>query len=227
MPSSRARSRAARCAGPISAPNSNPSRPTSPTRWGCSGPRAPSSPSCAAAWRPERAGLEPGDIVVAVNGAPIVDAGSLDYRLATLRIGETAKVEFLRGAERFAADVALEAAPERPAREERVLSGDHPFDGLTVVNLSPAVAEELSIPEASEGDVVVMSVAPDSIAARIGIRRGDVLVAVNGERILDTEDAARFDQVGRDGWVLALERGGRLVQTRIGGQRRRMFRAPF
>ena len=175
----------------------------------------------------ERAGLEPGDIVVAVNGAPIVDAGSLDYRLATLRIGETAKVEFLRGTERFTSDVSLEAAPERPAREERLLSGDHPFDGLTVVNLSPAVAEELSIPEASEGDVVVTSVAPDSVGARIGIRRGDVLVAVNGERILDTEDAARFDQVGRDGWVLALERGGRLVQTRIGGQRRRMFRAPF
>ena len=173
------------------------------------------------------AGLRPGDIVVAVNGAPILDAGSLDYRLATLRIGETARFEFLRDTERYEAEVALNAAPETPPREERRLEGNTPFAGLTVVNLSPAVAEELSISETSEGQVVVTAVSPDSLAARVGIRRGDVLVAVNRERIANTADAATFDRVGPDGWVLTLERGGRIIQTRIGGRRQRMFRMPF
>ncbi|MEM7567388.1 MAG: trypsin-like peptidase domain-containing protein, partial [Pseudomonadota bacterium] len=76
------------------------------------------------------AGLRPGDIVVAVNEAEILDTGSLDYRLATLRIGEVARITFLRGDERFVTDVSLEAAPELPPRDERRLSGEHPFDGL-------------------------------------------------------------------------------------------------
>ncbi|MEM7567850.1 MAG: PDZ domain-containing protein, partial [Pseudomonadota bacterium] len=172
------------------------------------------------------AGLRPGDIVVAVNEAEILDTGSLDYRLATLRIGEVARITFLRGDERFVTDVSLEAAPELPPRDERRLSGEHPFDGLTIVNLSPAVAEELAMPESAQGRVVVVAVDPEAIGARVGLRRGDVLVAVNGEAIEDTRDAERFDRIGAQGWVLALERGGRLLQTRIGGQRRG-FRFPF
>jgi hypothetical protein len=35
-----------------------------------------------------------------------------------------------------------EAAPESPAKDERVLKGRNPFDGATVVNLSPAVAQD-------------------------------------------------------------------------------------
>ncbi len=172
------------------------------------------------------AGLRPGDVIVSINDAEVLDTGSLDYRLATLRIGEAARVTFLRGGERLVVDVALEAAPEVPARDERRLAGDHPFDGLTVANLSPALAEELSMPESAQGQVVVVAVEPGSIGARVGLRRGDVLVAVNRERIEDTRAAERFDAIGAEGWMLALERGGRLVQTRIGG-RRRGFRLPF
>ena len=38
-----------------------------------------------------------------------------------------------------------EGPPATPAKDERTLVGRHPFDGATVVNVSPAVADELGI----------------------------------------------------------------------------------
>ena len=48
--------------------------------------------------------------------------------------------------------------------------------------MSPAVAEELSLEGASQG-VVVAAVGDGSTAAQVGVQKGDVVVAVNGQKI--------------------------------------------
>ena len=59
-------------------------------------------------------------------------------------VGGTAKLGIVRDSKRYTATVALVAAPETVPRDERLIAGDSPFAGLTVLNLSPAVAEEFS-----------------------------------------------------------------------------------
>lgn len=45
----------------------------------------------------EKAGLKPGDIVLAVNGRPVFSAGQLRNRIAMLRVGQKVDVQVLRG----------------------------------------------------------------------------------------------------------------------------------
>jgi S1-C subfamily serine protease len=64
----------------------------------------------------------------------------------------------------------LASAPEIPPREALTMRSRSPFEGAEVMNMSPAVAEELSLQGASRG-VVVAPVTDGSTAAQVGVRR--------------------------------------------------------
>ncbi len=157
-----------------------------------------------------------GDLVISVDGVETDDPKSLNYRLATKGIGATVKVGIIRAGKEYQATLALEAAPETVPRDEVEITSGSPFAGATVLNLSPAVAEELAYPGKPSG-VVIKSVADDSAAARIGLRRGDVIVELNGLAIESTHQlvGATAQQAGI--WDMAIERGGRVVKSRIRG----------
>jgi type II secretory ATPase GspE/PulE/Tfp pilus assembly ATPase PilB-like protein len=57
------------------------------------------------------------------------------------------------------------------------------LSGAKVANLSPAVAQELGADDDSRLGVVVIEVEERSPAARLGIRRGDIVVGINEEKI--------------------------------------------
>ena len=87
------------------------------------------------------------------------------------------------------------------------------------MNLSPAVSEELSLETDSDDvqkGVVVADVAPDSLAANFGVKKGDIIVDVNGAEIKTTADLAEACNQVRY-WDLTISRGGQLIRTRIGG----------
>ena len=110
----------------------------------------------------------------------------------------------------------LVAAPETPPRETLTLGGRSPFTGATVMNLSPAVVEELSIENFRDG-VVVSEVAEGSVAANVGIKKGDVVLAVNDVKIARTGDLEKAVQGRKPYWKLTIGRGGQIFTTVIGG----------
>jgi S1-C subfamily serine protease len=110
----------------------------------------------------------------------------------------------------------LIAAPEVPARDPVTIAGRSPFTGATVLNLSPAVKEEFSIEAFREG-VVVSEVPQNSVAARIGLQKGDVVLAVNDAKIARTTDLKRLTEAPRNWWKLTIGRGGQVFTTAIGG----------
>ena len=65
--------------------------------------------------------------------------------------------------------------------------------------------------------VVVLDVTPRSTAARLGLKRGDLVVSVNESRIRDV--AALEDSIGRGPgvWRLSLQRGDRLFNIAVQG----------
>ena len=77
-------------------------------------------PMSSQAARRYAAGLKTGDLVIAIDGVPIDDPSSLNYRLATKGIGATAKLGILREGKDYVATLALEAragdAAARPSR---------------------------------------------------------------------------------------------------------------
>ncbi|UIJ73805.1 Do family serine endopeptidase [Aurantimonas sp. HBX-1] len=160
------------------------------------------------------AGLEVGDVILAVGEVPIDSPDALGYRLATTGIGGVARLQILRGDERLSVDLPLQPAPETPPRDERVLGGETPFAGATVLNLSPRVASELDLPMNKTG-VVVTAVARRSYAARFGLRPRDILLSLNGQAIESTE-ALEAMLGGRFlGWRFELERDGRRMSQLV------------
>ncbi|MDH3739097.1 MAG: Do family serine endopeptidase, partial [Alphaproteobacteria bacterium] len=89
-----------------------------------------------------RSGLRIGDIITQIDDQPVDDMESLAFRIATSKIGGAAKLSIMRADGDLQVKLPLEAPPEVPPRNETQLTGAQPIAGATVVNLSPAVAEE-------------------------------------------------------------------------------------
>jgi serine protease Do len=107
--------------------------------------------------------------------------------------------------------------PENPPREETLVKGNNPLTGATLANLSPAVAEEYGLRETESG-VVVVKVDPRSPAARLGLGKGDLLLAVNGAKIETVKEArVALEEGARRGWRLVIGRDGGRVNLYVGG----------
>ncbi len=162
------------------------------------------------------AGLKRGDLITAIDGQPVDDPEGLGYRLGTKPLGGTASVTFLRDSKQSTVAIKLVPAPEFPARDPVKLTGYSPFSGMTVVNVSPAVLEELSIRGVSEG-VAISDIEEGSRAAMVNFQKGDVILAINDKAIGTTRDLEKAAQLPHDYWKLTIARGGEVITTVIGG----------
>jgi len=160
-----------------------------------------------------KAGLEPGDVITSVDGFQVGDARSVNYRLTTKGVGNTARLTVISKGKTKEVDVVLVPVPAPKPTDFRNLSGDHPLDGARVANIGPAIAQELGL-DAAEG-VVVVGVSRMSIAARLGFRRGDVISEVDGRPIRNLTDLDTALKRARGGWQLVIERGGRQLELRV------------
>jgi Do/DeqQ family serine protease len=161
-------------------------------------------------------GLKRSDVILAVDGIAVDDPESFGYRFATRSIGGTTQLTVLRGGKRLTIPVKLAPAPETRPREPVKVAGRSPFTGLTVMNLSPALAEELSIDPAAEG-VVIGDIEQDSAAARVGFRKGDLILAINGERIAASRDIEAATRERKRAWEVTISRNGQTVTSVFGG----------
>src|SRR5580692_12051933 len=131
------------------------------------------------------AGLKRGDVILAVDGQTVDDSGGVGFRLGEKPLGGVASLSVQRGGRTIVLPLNLVAAPEKPPRDAIKIKTLSPFQGAVVMNLSPAVAEELSLENAHEG-VVVADVPEGSTAANVGVQKGDLILVVNGQKIATT-----------------------------------------
>jgi Do/DeqQ family serine protease len=162
------------------------------------------------------AGLKRGDVISAIDSQSVDDAESVGFRLGVKPLGGAAKVTVLRNGRTLDLPLKLASAPEVPPRDALVIHAPSPFEGAQVMNLSPAVTEELSLADARDG-VVVATVGDGSTAAQVGVQKGDVVVAVNGQKIATTRDLEKACSERSRSWDLTIRRGGETIRTRLGG----------
>jgi Do/DeqQ family serine protease len=162
------------------------------------------------------AGLRRGDIITGVDGVSVDDPDAFGYRFATRPLGGTVPVQILRGGQRQTLNVRAAPAPETRPRDAVTLRTRSPFAGAVALNLSPAVAEELSLDATQEG-VVLSDVEPGSAAAQLGFRKGDIVVAINGERIETTRELERILATRPRYWEITINRGGQVLTTAVAG----------
>jgi len=162
----------------------------------------------------EAAGLKAGDAILAVNGAEIGSAQDLQYRLAIAKIGEKTVLQVMRGGALEEITVTPVAPPENPKRDQRTLGGRHPFDGVTVANLSPALAIELGMDENASG-VIVMGRSTTGIGVNVGLQPGDVILEVSGTKITSTQQLETLMKTAASQWQIAYARGGQIMTLTV------------
>jgi S1-C subfamily serine protease len=155
-----------------------------------------------------RAGLRQGDVVLEADGRPVPDVGTLSYAISNHRPGEDVPLK-IRRADGHDQVVQLhaEAPPAVPAKDERTIAGANPFSGATVVNLSPAVADELGLDTYVASGVMVTGISR-GYAGAWGLRPGDIVRAVNGQQISTTRDLAGAAATQPRQWQITVERNG-------------------
>lgn len=144
----------------------------------------PSSPA-------EQAGLEPGDLVVSAEGSPVESREDLDTALANAGPGRALDLKVRRGEKERTVTVKTARAPEDL--------------GLELLRREIG----LSVAESRRGGLTVSSVARDSAADQKGIERGDLLLAVNGQKVANVEQLRTVleGSFNRSGLVLVVGRG--------------------
>jgi Do/DeqQ family serine protease len=164
-------------------------------------------------------GLKRSDVITAVDGVDVDDPDSFGYRFSTKGISGQTSLTVLRGGKKLVFPVSLKLAPEVPARELVKIRGDNatPFAGASVVNLSPAVAEELSLSTDQKG-VVISDIESGSVSEQLGFQKGDILLAVNGVNVISTYEVSGIFKRGRvPFWRIEINRGGQVINTVFGG----------
>ena len=161
-----------------------------------------------------KAGLRAGDVIVAIDGQPVDDPSTFNYRFATKPIGGRAQVGYERKGQGLVAAVALEIAPDTSA-DEIVIRSRSPFAGVKVANLSPALADELRVDAAADGAVIVD--VGEGAAKQLGFQRGDLVLSVNGERVTSASDLERLTKEASRVWRITISRGGQQISVMLGG----------
>ena len=158
-----------------------------------------------------RAGLDKGDVILSVGGSDINDDSGLRFKLATLRPRESTQVKYVRDGITRTTSVRVDTPKETPARDERDLEGIHPFKGAVIVNMSPALGEELGFDPYQKG-VMVLKVRRGSAANYNRLRPGDFILKVNDTDITSARQLDSFllsepvDVV----WDVEVDRDGRI-----------------
>jgi len=137
-----------------------------------------------------RAGLRPGDIVLALNGQKLdgrfpEQLPPIQNMIANLPVGSTAQLTVKRGTQTLELSAVTEKLESRVGEEWAFEKW-----GLSVRKVSRAYARENQLPDAS--GVLVIGVQPGYPAAISGIARGDIITKVAGEA---ADDLARLKEL--------------------------------
>lgn len=162
-----------------------------------------------------KAGLNVGDVIMALNGRDVQGPEELKFRMAMIPLGETASFKVLSKGKNKTINVKAMVAPEEPPRNETFIDQAGLFNGVTVANINPAMSVEYRLD--SEAGVVIIKMKRRSTAVRV-MRPGDVIVSINNQSIETVDDlvkAAEQASLSRRGWDLVIERKGKRQKIAI------------
>jgi serine protease Do len=139
----------------------------------------------------EKAGIQPGDVIVSFGGKGIARSSDLPYSVAATKPGSKVKLEVWRNGDTKSLEVEVGTRESKAS----LASADEAPQGKLGVSVRPLTPEERKQANVERG-VVVEQVA--GAAARAGIRAGDVIVAANRVPVATPEDLkAAIDKSGK------------------------------
>lgn len=168
----------------------------------------------------EKAGLQPGDIILQFNGKKIKEMREVPRIVAETKINSEAPLVIWRNNKEIKTKISvaeLEKAEDDGLLGESSESSDTPQGvaieklGLSANTLNDNLREDFGIPRTVSG-LIISKVKPSSEAARKGLDEGDVIVEINQQPVTTPESAndivRRAAKNGRNSILLLINRDG-------------------
>ncbi|AJY51066.1 MULTISPECIES: DegQ family serine endoprotease [Halomonadaceae] len=129
-------------------------------------------------------GLQAGDVILEVNGEEVERSSSLPRLIGKGAPGTEVELTLMRDGEQLTESVELGSWPDAEQQTAQATSNNQTRLGVMVAEIDDAMREQLNI----SGGVVVRQVESDSVAAKAGIRPGDVLVSIDHRSVSSSEE---------------------------------------
>jgi len=166
----------------------------------------------------EKAGLEPGDVILQWNGTPVANNDELVSKVTKTKPGTTVPLRVLRDKQEKTLNVTVEELnldSEGSNRRDRTSGSVEQSEtpkgfGMTIDDVTPDWARRLRLNDGQRG-AVVTDVDQGSPAWEAGLRPGHVIVRVGSTRVASAADAQReLNRVASGGTATlrAIENGG-------------------
>ncbi len=144
-----------------------------------------------------KAGIQPGDVIIEVNGKPIANRDELTRIVTGTKPGTTIPVTLVRDRKQMTLNVTIEqldleaesGGSARGGTEEDTTAGF----GLSLGNITPSMARSLRLPEGMRG-AVIMDIEQGSAADGSGLAQGDIILKVNNQEVTSAADASSLLQ---------------------------------
>ncbi len=144
----------------------------------------------------ERAGIQPGDIVVSIDGQAVTSEQTLSFLVANTAPGTRIAIELIRNGERRTVNATVGKRPSEDELRQQTFDPDAEQEmdpaetdgvieeklGLQVIELTEQIARQLGA-DADTVGLVVNAVDPNSDAQRKGLRRGDIILTAQFEAV--------------------------------------------
>ncbi len=130
----------------------------------------------------EEFGLQKGDVIIAINDEAIKNVNHLRTTVAMYKPTTPVSISILRDGQTQDISVALNQRSAQVVQHSK--DSERYVDlwkGLSVQNLTTDLAEKLG--HTSDEGVLIAGVAPGSVAAKAGLRKGDLILEVENQAI--------------------------------------------
>jgi serine protease Do len=167
----------------------------------------------------ERAGLRRGDVVISVNGEKAKDVAEFVNKIRSFGPNTEVKLEVVRRDKKITLTAKLDEIPDSEgtvasdgSSRSDALSGI----GIGVSELTPELRRQYRIE--SRTGLVVTEVAEGSPAQSAGVREGDLLLEVNGNKVSSLSQLGSSGKKGSRSMALLIERNGRTFFISLRGE---------
>jgi Do/DeqQ family serine protease len=156
----------------------------------------------------DKGGIRPGDFITHVDGRDARDSTTLSRMVGDLRAGDRATFTVIRGGTTQEIQVRIERRTDEVAANNKKL-----WPGVTALPLTDQIRDSFSLDKNAQG-LFAAQVFADSPADIIGLKRGDLITGVNGERIRDLQGFYRLlrENTSRELWF-TFTRGDSSLET--------------
>ncbi|HKT32338.1 MAG TPA: DegQ family serine endoprotease [Gammaproteobacteria bacterium] len=156
----------------------------------------------------EKAGIKPHDVIVSVNGNAVTSAADVSNYIGLLRVGTPVTLGILRNGK----PMTIHATIGKAQSEQLAAASSSPQWGITVANI-----DESSPLYGQVKGVMVTGVDPNSEAAEAGVRRGDVITAVNREQVTNVAQFQKALKNAGSTIALLIQRNGQSIYIVLSG----------